>query len=266
VRTAGRRAAGSSWRTAQARGTGSRRRGCPAARGAPPPGAPAAPCSPRQCGRAGRAAGMIRWVPCAGTGAMPTSSAAPNRRCGSPSAATTAPPCGPPAPYSMAQASYDLARLARNGLIARRPHVNTCDLTPDGLKFAIFYAKAHNRVLGPLFAAGQPRPHPSSALRFAPSNSTSTSASPTPACPPQPENSAHLAESLPQRVATLRPGLHPEGAARARRWFFWSLRVQGLVGVAAQVGAVCGGDVCLADRGPPGLTAPKVTRKRRMVP
>ena len=26
------------------------------------------------------------------------------------------------APYSMAQASYDLARLRRNGLISRRPH------------------------------------------------------------------------------------------------------------------------------------------------
>jgi hypothetical protein len=34
------------------------------------------------------------------------------------------------APYSMAQASYDLARLRRNGLITRRPHANTYDLTP----------------------------------------------------------------------------------------------------------------------------------------
>jgi hypothetical protein len=32
------------------------------------------------------------------------------------------------APYSMAQASYDLARLARNGLITRCPHANTYDL------------------------------------------------------------------------------------------------------------------------------------------
>ena len=41
-------------------------------------------------------------------------------------------------PYSTAQASYDLARLRRNKLITRRPHANTYDLTPDGLKFAIF--------------------------------------------------------------------------------------------------------------------------------
>jgi hypothetical protein len=64
------------------------------------------------------------------------------------------------APYSMAQASYDLARLARNGLITRRPHANTYDLTPDGLKFAIFYTKVHDRVLAPLFTAGQPQAPP----------------------------------------------------------------------------------------------------------
>jgi hypothetical protein len=64
------------------------------------------------------------------------------------------------APYSMTQASYDLARLCRNGLITRRPHANTYDLTPDGLAFAIFYTKVHDRVLGPLFAAAQPQAPP----------------------------------------------------------------------------------------------------------
>ena len=64
------------------------------------------------------------------------------------------------APYSMAQASYDLARLRRNGLITRRPHANTYDLTPDGLAFSIFYTKVHDRVLAPLFAAGQPQSPP----------------------------------------------------------------------------------------------------------
>jgi hypothetical protein len=63
-------------------------------------------------------------------------------------------------PYGMAQASYDLARLRRNGLITRRPHANTYDPTPDGLKFAIFYTKVHDRVLTPLFAAGQPSAPP----------------------------------------------------------------------------------------------------------
>ncbi len=70
-------------------------------------------------------------------------------------------------PYTMTQASYDLARLRRKGLITRRPHANTYDLTPDGLKFAIFYTKVHDRVLAPLFAAAQPQapPHLRAALR-----------------------------------------------------------------------------------------------------
>ena len=64
------------------------------------------------------------------------------------------------APYSMTQASYDLARLRRNGLITRRPHANTYDLTPDGLAFAIFYTKVHDRILAPLFTTGQPQAPP----------------------------------------------------------------------------------------------------------
>jgi hypothetical protein len=63
-------------------------------------------------------------------------------------------------PYGMTQASYDLARLARNALITRRPRSNTYDLTPDGLAFAIFYTKVHDRILAPLFAAGQPQAPP----------------------------------------------------------------------------------------------------------
>ena len=63
-------------------------------------------------------------------------------------------------PYSMTQASYDLARLRRSQLITRRPHASTYHLTPDGLKFAIFYTKVHDRVLAPLFAAAQPQAPP----------------------------------------------------------------------------------------------------------
>jgi hypothetical protein len=55
-------------------------------------------------------------------------------------------------PYTMNKASYDLARLSRNGLITRRPHSNTYDLTPDGQLFAIFYTKVHDHVLYPLMA------------------------------------------------------------------------------------------------------------------
>src|SRR4249920_3866287 len=62
--------------------------------------------------------------------------------------------------YGITQASYDLARLRRNGLIIRRPHTNTYDLTADGLRFAVFYTKVHDRVLTPLFAADQPQAPP----------------------------------------------------------------------------------------------------------
>jgi len=52
------------------------------------------------------------------------------------------------------------ARLRRNGLITRRPHANTYDLTADGLAFSVFYTKVHDRVLAPLFAVGQPQAPP----------------------------------------------------------------------------------------------------------
>jgi hypothetical protein len=58
--------------------------------------------------------------------------------------------------YSMNQASYDLARLRVNGLITRTPGRNRYRLTNDGLTFAIFYTKVHDRLLGPLLAVDQP--------------------------------------------------------------------------------------------------------------
>jgi len=60
------------------------------------------------------------------------------------------------APYTIGQASYDPRRLRLKGLIQRLPHSNTYTLTSDGLRFAIFYTKVHNRVLGPLMASDQP--------------------------------------------------------------------------------------------------------------
>ena len=60
------------------------------------------------------------------------------------------------ATYTMNQASYDLARLRVNGLITRIPGKNRYRLTADGLRFAIFYTKLHDRLLRPLLAADQP--------------------------------------------------------------------------------------------------------------
>jgi len=58
--------------------------------------------------------------------------------------------------YTMNQASYDLARLRINALITRIPGKNRYRLTGDGLRFAIFYTKLHDRLLRPLLAADQP--------------------------------------------------------------------------------------------------------------
>jgi hypothetical protein len=62
--------------------------------------------------------------------------------------------------YTMNQASYDLARLRLNGLIQRVPGRNLYTLTADGLRFAIFYTKVHDRVLRPLLADDQPQAPP----------------------------------------------------------------------------------------------------------
>jgi hypothetical protein len=70
--------------------------------------------------------------------------------------------------YTMNQASYDLARLRLNGLISRTPGRNLYTLTSDGLAFAIFYTKVHNRLLQPLMAVTQPQAPPviAAALRI----------------------------------------------------------------------------------------------------
>jgi hypothetical protein len=65
------------------------------------------------------------------------------------------------ATYTTNQASYDLARLRINGLITRVPGRNLYRPTGDGLRFAIFYTKLHDRLLRPLLAADHaPAPRP----------------------------------------------------------------------------------------------------------
>jgi hypothetical protein len=66
----------------------------------------------------------------------------------------------PHRPYSMNQASYDLSRLARNGLIERVPGRNRYTLTRDGLLFACFYTRVYGHVLRPLMAPDRPNAPP----------------------------------------------------------------------------------------------------------
>ncbi len=58
--------------------------------------------------------------------------------------------------YTPGQMTYDLRRLRLAGLIRRIEHTNRYVLTPDGIKFAVFYTKVHSRLLRPLMAADQP--------------------------------------------------------------------------------------------------------------
>ncbi|MDP8929217.1 MAG: hypothetical protein M3O70_11770 [Actinomycetota bacterium] len=56
--------------------------------------------------------------------------------------------------------TYDLRRLRLHGLIRRTDGRNLYLLTPDGQRFAVFYSKLADRVLGPLFTVDQPNPPP----------------------------------------------------------------------------------------------------------
>ena len=72
----------------------------------------------------------------------------------------------------MNQAGYDLARLSRNGLIARQPGRNRYALTRDGLLFAVFCTRVYDHVLRPLMAPDRPNAPPSSRRHSPPSNSS----------------------------------------------------------------------------------------------
>jgi hypothetical protein len=84
--------------------------------------------------------------------------------------------------YATNQASYGVARLRLNGLITRVPGKNRYRLSGDGLRFAIFYTKLHDRLLRPLLAADQPPPRHHYEKHSAPSTLTSHNASTMPDC------------------------------------------------------------------------------------
>jgi hypothetical protein len=58
--------------------------------------------------------------------------------------------------YTSTRMTYDLRRPRLKGLIARLPRSNAHRITDDGLQFAVFYTKVHDRLLTPLLAADQP--------------------------------------------------------------------------------------------------------------
>ena len=58
--------------------------------------------------------------------------------------------------YGQGQMSYDLRRLRLHGLIQRLPRTNTDQLTIEGIRVAVFYAKLQNRLLRALLEAHKP--------------------------------------------------------------------------------------------------------------
>jgi len=60
-------------------------------------------------------------------------------------------------PYTSQQATYDLRRLKRKGLIIRLPGSHRYQLTPLGRRVAVLFTKAYGRVLAPGLATLGPR-------------------------------------------------------------------------------------------------------------
>lgn len=67
--------------------------------------------------------------------------------------------------YGARQATYDLRRLLRKGLIARIPETFRYQLTPLGREIAVFFTKTYSRVLTPGLALLDPAIPPEVAKR-----------------------------------------------------------------------------------------------------
>jgi hypothetical protein len=59
-------------------------------------------------------------------------------------------------PYTRRQATYDLRRLNRKGLIVRVPHSQRYHLTSLGRRVAVLFTKTYGRVLAPGLSAVDP--------------------------------------------------------------------------------------------------------------
>jgi len=73
-----------------------------------------------------------------------------------------------PAQYPAGRMTYDLRRLRLHGFIARIPHSHRYELTPAGLRIALFFSRTYSRLLRPKLAEIMPTAPPvRSALRSA---------------------------------------------------------------------------------------------------
>jgi hypothetical protein len=58
--------------------------------------------------------------------------------------------------YSTNQATYDLRRVRRKGLIHRIPHSQRYELTDEGRRIAVFFTKTYTRIVNPSLAELDP--------------------------------------------------------------------------------------------------------------
>ena len=73
-----------------------------------------------------------------------------------------------PANYPIGRMTYDLRRLRLHGIIERIPHSHRYQLTPDGLRIALFFSRTYARLLRPKLAEIMPAGPPGdSTLRTA---------------------------------------------------------------------------------------------------
>ena len=73
-----------------------------------------------------------------------------------------------PAHYPIGRMTYDLRRLRLHGIIERIPQSHRYQLTPDGLRIALFFSRTHARLLRPKLAQIMPEAPPiASPLRAA---------------------------------------------------------------------------------------------------
>jgi len=93
--------------------------------------------------------------------------------------------------YTARQMTYDLRRLRRNGFITRSAGSQRYQLTAEGRRLAVFFAKTYTRVVTPSLRARPDPPdrdrrtQPRSPAPGAPSSAPSTTGSPTPPPPPE---------------------------------------------------------------------------------
>ena len=65
-----------------------------------------------------------------------------------------------PANYSLGRMTYDLRRLRLHGIIERIPRSHRYQLTPSGLRIALFFSRTYARLLRPKLAEIMPTQAP----------------------------------------------------------------------------------------------------------